>query len=183
MNRLPARRWFPLTSDGPAMYLRWTFHVPRATAPMTDKVKKTRHLRGPDNSASVSPVHAGERHSSADLGPACHTGPMPVNCVAVLAGTALLGIGLDQVTKALVVATLEGTTIRWQITQLGWATEHGPRNPKPGNARSPRTRRPSTSSAPTVSTRTCSIRSAAGHRPGRGSSSPALTACRCTRPP
>jgi lipoprotein signal peptidase len=35
---------------------------------------------------------------------------MPVNtrCVAVLAGTALLGIGLDQVTKALVVATLEG---------------------------------------------------------------------------
>ena len=51
---------------------------------------------------------------------------MPVNCVAVLAGTALLGIGLDQVTKALVVATLEGTTIRWQITQLGWATEHGP---------------------------------------------------------
>ena len=33
---------------------------------------------------------------------------MPVNCVAVLAGTALLGIGLDEVTKALVVATLEG---------------------------------------------------------------------------
>ncbi len=34
MNRLPARRWLPLTSDGPAMYLRWTCHVPRATAPM-----------------------------------------------------------------------------------------------------------------------------------------------------
>jgi signal peptidase II len=29
-------------------------------------------------------------------------------CVAVLAGTALLGIGLDQVTKAVVVATREG---------------------------------------------------------------------------
>jgi signal peptidase II len=29
-------------------------------------------------------------------------------CVTVLAGTALLGIGLDQATKALVVATLEG---------------------------------------------------------------------------
>jgi lipoprotein signal peptidase len=28
--------------------------------------------------------------------------------VTVLAGTALLGIGLDQATKALVVATLEG---------------------------------------------------------------------------
>jgi signal peptidase II len=42
--------------------------------------------------------------------PTCHTGPMPVNtrCVAVLAGTALLGIGLDQATKALVAATLEG---------------------------------------------------------------------------
>jgi signal peptidase II len=40
----------------------------------------------------------------------CHTGPVPVNsrCVTVLAGTALLGIGLDQATKALVVATLEG---------------------------------------------------------------------------
>ena len=39
-----------------------------------------------------------------------HTGPMPVNtrCVVVLAGTALLGIGLDQATKALVVATVEG---------------------------------------------------------------------------
>ena len=35
---------------------------------------------------------------------------MPVNtrCVAVLAGTALLGIGLDQATKALMVATREG---------------------------------------------------------------------------
>jgi signal peptidase II len=35
---------------------------------------------------------------------------MPVNtrCVVVLAGTALLGIGLDQATKALAVATLEG---------------------------------------------------------------------------
>jgi signal peptidase II len=35
---------------------------------------------------------------------------MPVNtrCVEVLAGTALLGIGLDQATKALVVATVEG---------------------------------------------------------------------------
>jgi len=35
---------------------------------------------------------------------------MPVNtrCVLVLAGTALLGIGLDQATKALVVATIEG---------------------------------------------------------------------------
>jgi signal peptidase II len=34
---------------------------------------------------------------------------MPANsrCVAVLAGTALLGIGLDQATKALVVATVE----------------------------------------------------------------------------
>jgi signal peptidase II len=35
---------------------------------------------------------------------------MPVNtrCVVVLAGTALLGIGLDQATKALVVATVAG---------------------------------------------------------------------------
>jgi len=35
---------------------------------------------------------------------------MPVNtrCVVVLAGTALLGIGLDQATKALMVATVEG---------------------------------------------------------------------------
>jgi signal peptidase II len=35
---------------------------------------------------------------------------MPVNarCVVVLAGTALLGIGLDQATKALVVGTREG---------------------------------------------------------------------------
>jgi signal peptidase II len=35
---------------------------------------------------------------------------MPVNtrCVVVLAGTGLLGIGLDQATKALVVATVEG---------------------------------------------------------------------------
>ena len=35
---------------------------------------------------------------------------MPVNtrCVLVLAGTALLGIGLDQATKAIMVATLEG---------------------------------------------------------------------------
>jgi signal peptidase II len=35
---------------------------------------------------------------------------MPVNtrCVAVLAWTALLGIGIDQATKALVVATVEG---------------------------------------------------------------------------
>ena len=35
---------------------------------------------------------------------------MPVNtrCVAVLAGTALLGVGLDQATKALVVATVAG---------------------------------------------------------------------------
>jgi signal peptidase II len=35
---------------------------------------------------------------------------MPVNtrCVVVLAGTALLGIGLDQATKAVMVATLEG---------------------------------------------------------------------------
>jgi signal peptidase II len=35
---------------------------------------------------------------------------MPVNtrCVAVLAGTALLGIGLDQATKAFIVATREG---------------------------------------------------------------------------
>ena len=35
---------------------------------------------------------------------------MPVNtrCAAVLAGTALLGIGLDQATKVLLVATLEG---------------------------------------------------------------------------
>src|SRR6202049_379810 len=41
---------------------------------------------------------------------ACHTGSMPVNtrCVAVLAGTALLGGGLDQATKALVVATVAG---------------------------------------------------------------------------
>src|ERR1017187_7699438 len=110
MNRLPARRSFPLTSDGPAMYLRWTFHVPRGTAPMTAIRSKRPVTCAPDNCASVSPVHAGERHSSADLGPACPTGPMPVNtrCVAVLAGTALLGIGLDQVTKALVVATLEG---------------------------------------------------------------------------
>jgi hypothetical protein len=40
----------------------------------------------------------------------CHTGLMPVNtrCAAVLAGTALLGIGLDQATKVLLVATLEG---------------------------------------------------------------------------
>ncbi len=33
---------------------------------------------------------------------------MNARCVAVLAGTALLGIGLDQATKALVVATREG---------------------------------------------------------------------------
>jgi signal peptidase II len=35
---------------------------------------------------------------------------MPVNtrCAVVLAGTALLGVGLDQATKALVVATVEG---------------------------------------------------------------------------
>jgi signal peptidase II len=41
---------------------------------------------------------------------ACHTGPVPANarCMAVLAGTALLAIGLDQATKALVVATREG---------------------------------------------------------------------------
>jgi signal peptidase II len=45
----------------------------------------------------------------AHTGSACHTGPMPdTRCVVVLAGTALLGIGLDQATKALVVATIEG---------------------------------------------------------------------------
>jgi signal peptidase II len=35
---------------------------------------------------------------------------MPVNnrCIAILAGTAVLGIGLDQATKAIVVATREG---------------------------------------------------------------------------
>jgi len=40
----------------------------------------------------------------------CHTGLVPVNarCAAVLAGTALAGIGLDQATKVLVVATREG---------------------------------------------------------------------------
>jgi signal peptidase II len=34
--------------------------------------------------------------------------PVHTRCVAVLAGTAVLGIGLDQATKALVVATVEG---------------------------------------------------------------------------
>ena len=34
--------------------------------------------------------------------------PVKTRCVAVLAGTALLGIGLDQATKALMVATREG---------------------------------------------------------------------------
>jgi signal peptidase II len=40
----------------------------------------------------------------------CHTWLVSVNarCAAVLTGTALLGIGLDQATKALVVATREG---------------------------------------------------------------------------
>ena len=40
----------------------------------------------------------------------CHTGLVPANarCVAVLVGTALAGIGLDQATKVLVVATREG---------------------------------------------------------------------------
>lgn len=40
----------------------------------------------------------------------CHTGSVPLNtrCVVTLAGTALLGLGLDQATKALVVATVEG---------------------------------------------------------------------------
>ena len=34
--------------------------------------------------------------------------PVDTRCAAVLAGTALLGIGLDQATKAIVVATVEG---------------------------------------------------------------------------
>jgi signal peptidase II len=40
----------------------------------------------------------------------CHTGLVSVNarCAAVLGGTALAGIGLDQATKVLVVATREG---------------------------------------------------------------------------
>jgi len=44
-------------------------------------------------------------------GAACHTVPMPVvnaRCVWVLAGTALAGIAVDQASKALVVATVEG---------------------------------------------------------------------------
>jgi integrase len=35
------------------------------------------------------------------------------------------------------------TTIRWQVTQLGWATEQTAPNQTPGNARSPSTPRPS----------------------------------------
>jgi signal peptidase II len=47
---------------------------------------------------------------SARFRAACHTGLVAVNarCAAVLVGTALLGIGLDQGTKALVAATREG---------------------------------------------------------------------------
>src|ERR1022692_1483819 len=49
-----------------------------------------------------------DHRGRAQAGSACHTGPMPdTRCVVVLAGTALLGIGLDQATKALVVATIE----------------------------------------------------------------------------
>jgi signal peptidase II len=56
-------------------------------------------------------IEARGEQLSASPGPGtCHTGPMPVNtrCAAVLAGTALLGIGLDQATKVLLAATLEG---------------------------------------------------------------------------
>jgi signal peptidase II len=42
--------------------------------------------------------------------PICHTGSVPTNsrCVVTLSGTALVGLGLDQATKAVVVATVEG---------------------------------------------------------------------------
>jgi signal peptidase II len=61
--------------------------------------------------AGHSPVMKPGEEQPLRAGPGtCHTGPMPVNtrCAAVLAGTALLGIGLDQATKVLLVTTLEG---------------------------------------------------------------------------
>jgi signal peptidase II len=59
--------------------------------------------------AALAVGSAGQRLSAA-TGAACHTDRVPVltRAAAVLIATALLGVGLDQMTKALVTATVEG---------------------------------------------------------------------------